>query len=310
VPSQMDLNSGEYYLKDCEIFLYLDNELQSNLRIASSLGGKAYSTPQIEGSRETRDDAAQEKMKLQTILRSGALPVSLETSSIAIISPTLGSNFIQAAMLAALVAGAVVITIVFVRYRKFKVAVPLVLIGLFEIIIVLGISASGPYDTAIWMSVLVANLLVIILAWWKLHESDLSAWAGAILVPILGLLSWNTDLPAIGGLIAAIGTGVDQMIIIADETVGGKNITRKIYSIKEKIGRAFFIVFTAAATNISSLLPMLFVAAGIFMRGFVITTIVGILTGILITRPAYAKLIEAGTEHEHSKKQDNKQPQS
>jgi len=310
VPSQMDLNSGEYYLKDCEIFLYLDNELQSNLRIASSLGGKAYSTPQIEGSRETRDDAAQEKMKLQTILRSGALPVSLETSSIAIISPTLGSNFIQAAMLAALVAGAVVITIVFVRYRKFKVAVPLVLIGLSEIIIVLGISASGPYDTAIWMSVLVANLLVIILAWWKLHESDLSAWAGAMLVPILGLLSWNTDLPAIGGLIAAIGTGVDQMIIIADETVGGKNITRKIYSIKEKIGRAFFIVFTAAATNISSLLPMLFVAAGIFMRGFVITTIVGILTGILITRPAYAKLIEAGTEHEHSKKQDNKQPQS
>ncbi|GAF85840.1 unnamed protein product, partial [marine sediment metagenome] len=29
-----------------------------------------------------------------------------------------------------------------------------------------------------------------------------------------------------------------------------------------------------------------------FVRGFAITTIVGVLVGILITRPAYAKIIE------------------
>ncbi|MCD6495840.1 MAG: hypothetical protein J7K54_01075 [Candidatus Aenigmarchaeota archaeon] len=292
IPSQLDLDSGEYYLKDCSIYLYLDNELQSTLRIASSLGGKAYSTPQIEGGRENREDAIEEKLRLQTILRSGSLPVNLETSSISIISPTLGSNFIQSALIAALVAGLTVIVIIFIRYRSFRISIPLVMTGLSEALIILGISASGPYDSGIWMIVLVVNVFIIGMAWWKLKDADMSAWIGALLIPLLGLMSWNIDLPAIGGIIAAIGVGVDQMVIIADETIGGKKITKRLYTLKEKIGKAFFIIFTSAATTTSALLPLLFVAAGIFIRGFVITTIVGLLVGILITRPAYAKIVE------------------
>ncbi|UCD02648.1 MAG: hypothetical protein JSV63_02540 [Candidatus Aenigmatarchaeota archaeon] len=295
-PSQIDLNSGEYFLKDTRIFLYLDNDLQSTLRIASSLGGQAYSTPQIEGGRETREAALEEKMRLQTILRSGSLPVTMETSSISIISPTLGSNFIGSAMIAALVAGVVVVLIIFIRYRSFKVGIPLVLTGLSEAVIILGLSASGTFDSAIWFGVLFVNIIIISLAWWKLRESDTSAWIGAMLIPLLGLMSWNIDLPAIGGIIAAIGVGVDQMVVIADETLGGRRITKKIYSIRERIGKAFFIIFTAAATTTAALLPLLFVAAGVFIRGFVITTIVGILTGILITRPAYAKIVELSSE--------------
>jgi preprotein translocase subunit SecD len=294
IPSQMDLNTGEYYLKDSSIFLYLDNDLQSSLRIASSLGGKAYQTPQIEGGRERREDAVEEKMRLQTIIRSGALPVSMETTSISIISPTLGANFIQSAMLAAVVAGIVVIVIVFIRYRSFKIGIPLVLTGLSEAIIILGISAMN--DSGVWIGVLVVNLIIITLVWWKLRESDVSAWIGALLIPLLGLMSWNIDLPAIGGIIAAIGVGVDQMVVIADETLGGRKVMKKIYSLKERIGKAFFIIFTAATTTIAALLPLLFVAAGVFIRGFVITTIVGILVGILITRPAYAKIIEMTVE--------------
>ncbi len=294
VPSQMDLNSGEYYLKDCSIYLYLDNDLQSSLRIASSLGGKAYPTPQIDGSRTKREDAVEEKMRLQTILRSGALPVSMETTSISIISPTLGSSFMESAMLAALAAGIMVVVIIFIRYRSLKIGIPLVLTGLSEAVIILGISAMN--DSAVWMGVLVVNLAIIAAVWWKLHESDASAWLGAVLIPMLGLMSWNIDLPAIGGLIAAIGVGVDQMVVIADETIGGRRITKKIYSLKERIGKAFFIIFTAATTTISALLPLLFVAAGVFIRGFVITTIVGILVGILITRPAYARIIEMTVE--------------
>jgi len=116
---------------------------------------------------------------------------------------------------------------------------------------------------------------------------------GAILIPLLGLLSWNIDLPAIGGVIAAIGIGVDQMIIIADETISGRKETKKqLYSLKEKIGRAFSIIFASAAVTIAALIPLLFVTAGVFVRGFVITTIAGIMIGILITRPAYAKIVE------------------
>ena len=304
VPSQLDLDTGEYYLKDCAIYLYLDDELQSTLRIASSLGGQAYSTPQIEGGRDSREDALEEKTRLQTILRSGSLPVTMETSSISIISPTLGSNFIQSAILAAVVAGAAVVLIIFIRYRSLKIGIPLVMTGFSEAIIILGISASGPYEAGIWSAVMLTNIVIIGLAWWKLRESDASAWMGAVLIPLLGFMSWNIDLPAIGGIIAAIGVGVDQMVVIADETLGGRKVSKKIYSLKEKIGKAFFIIFTAAATTISALLPLLFVAAGVFIRGFVITTVIGILVGILVTRPAYAKIVELTADSVRKKDED------
>jgi preprotein translocase subunit SecD len=298
IPSQMDLSSGEYYLKNGEIYLYLDDELQSRLRIAASLGGKEYSTPQIEGGRDTMEESVEEKIRLQTILRSGALPVSMETKSISILSPTLGSNFIQSAVMAALIAGTAVVIIIFIRYRSFRIGIPLILIGLSEAVIILGISASGIFDMGIWIGVFLIGITIVLLAWWKLKESDITAWIGVLFIPLIGLISWNIDLPAIGGIIAAIGVGVDQMIVIADEALGGRRVTKKIYSIKENIGKALFIIFTAATTTIVALLPMLFVAAGIFIRGFVITTIVGILAGILITRPAYAKIIEMSAERE------------
>jgi len=296
IPSQMDLQTGDYYLKDSQIFLYLDNQLVSNLRIASTLGGKVYTTPQIEGSRETREEAVKEKLNLQTILRSGALPVSLETVSVGVISPTLGRGFIISAIYAGLFAAFAVIIVVFIRYRKLRVAIPLVFIGLSEIIIILGIAASN--DWFVWISVLVINTLLIGAAWWKKHEVDLVAWVGALLIPILGMLSWTIDLPAIGGIIAAIGVGVDNMIVIADETLARIGKERKIlYTIKDKIKRAFFIIFGSASTTIAAMVPLMSLGVGL-VRGFAITTIIGVLVGVLITRPAYAKIVEMGTSRE------------
>ncbi|MFH0956507.1 MAG: hypothetical protein V1813_01445, partial [Candidatus Aenigmatarchaeota archaeon] len=310
IPSQLDMDSGEYYLKDAVIYLYLDGELQSTLRISSGLGGKAYSTPQIEGGRDTREEAAAEKMQLQTILRSGALPVSLETKSISIISPTLGSNFVESALLAAILAAGAVVTVIFVRYRKFKIAIPMVLTAFSEIVIILGISAAGTFDSAIWYGVLFIGVAIIALAWWKLHEFDIYAAIGAVLIPLIGLasfLNWNMDLPAIGGIIAAIGTGIDQMVVIADETLSGgrKEESKKIYGLKERIGKAFYIIFASAAVTVAALIPLLFVTAGIFIRGFVITTIIGILAGILIARPAYAKIVEMSVESSKKKEKEN-----
>jgi preprotein translocase subunit SecD len=291
IPRRLDLRTGEEYL-DSKIYLYLDDNLVSELQIDAELGGKVYQSPQIQGTRLKMEDAIEEKLSLQTILRSGALPVTLEVSSVDIISPTLGKEFFNSAGFAAGFAGLIVFGIIFIRYRKLKVALPLVLIAFSEVVIILGIAAIN--DSMIWFTVLGISFLLILTSWWKKHEIDIYAWSGAILIPLLGMMSWTIDLPAIAGIIAVIGTGVDHQIVIADETLKGKRKER-IYTLKENIKRAFFIIFGAAATTIAAMLPLMSIGIGL-VRGFAITTIVGILVGVLITRPAYAKIIELTTK--------------
>lgn len=290
IPSQLDLNSGEYYLKDSRILLYLDNQLVSDLRIASTLGGKAYTTPQITGGSETREEALDEKLRLQTILRSGALPVSLETVSVGVISPTLGEGFVTSALFAAAMAAVAVMIVIFVRYRKISVSLPIAMIGFSEVIIILGVASTN--DWVIWGPVLVLNFIIVAAAWWKKYEIDPTAWIGAMLIPLLGLLTWTIDLPVIGGIIATLGIGVDNMIVIADETLSGKAEEKKIiYTVRDKIKRAFFIIFGSASTVISAMVPLMILGIG-FVRGFAITTIIGVLIGILVTRPTYAEIVE------------------
>jgi preprotein translocase subunit SecD len=303
IPSQLDLNSGDYYLKDCWIVLYLDKNPMSNLRISSALGGKVYTTPSIEGSRETKEAAFEEKNSMQTILRSGALPVGLETASVGIVSPTLGQGFMYSAIIAGCLAAVAVAIVVFVRYRKLKIAIPMVLTGLSEIIIILGLASTG--DAAIWMGVMVLNIIIILLAWWKKQEMEAIAFVGAILIPLIGLMSWTIDLPAIGGIIAAIGTGMDNMIIIADETLSGAKERKIIYTIKDKIKHAFFIIFGSASVTIAAMVPLMFLGVGL-VRGFAITTMIGILVGVLVARPAYAKVIEISMERSEEKERKKK----
>ncbi len=293
IPRYVDIQTGEEYL-DSKIYLYLDDKLVSDLRIGADLGGRVYQTPQITGTRQQKEDAVEEKLRLQTILRSGELPVKIETVSVDVISPRLGEGFFNSAFCAAGIAAVIVIIIVFVRYRSLKISIPLVLIGMSEVIIILGVASTG--DSMIWAVILVLNFLLISTAWWKKHEIDIYAWVGAILIPLLGLMSWTIDLPAIGGMIAALGTSVDHQIIIADETMSGKE-EKRAYTIKDKIKMAFFIIFGAAATTIAAMMPLMFLGIGL-VRGFAITTVVGVLIGILITRPAYAKIVETLTGRE------------
>jgi preprotein translocase subunit SecD len=114
------------------------------------------------------------------------------------------------------------------------------------------------------------------------------------IILILGfasLSSWELDLAAMAGIIAAIGTGVDHQIIITDETLRGERGKKdsKIWDVKQAINRAFFIIFTSAATTISAMLPLMSI---IDLKGFAFTSIVGVLIGIMITRPAYSKIVE------------------
>jgi preprotein translocase subunit SecD len=293
VPSYLDIQTGDRYLESV-MLLSLDNRVVSELRISESLGGQIYQTPQITGVRGTLEEATAEMLKLQTILRSGAMPTGLETLSVSIISPTLGTEFFDSIIYALILAVIAVVIVIFIRYRNFRIALPMVLISLTEVVIILGIAAIN--DAMIWVMILIIDFLLISIAWWKKHEIDIYAWVGALLIPLIGMSSWTIDLPAIAGIIAAIGTGIDHQIIIADEAISGKKDEKdKDYGVKKRIKMAFFIIFAAAATTIAAMVPLMSIGIG-FLRGFAITTIVGVLVGVMITRPAYAHIAKSVSE--------------
>jgi len=77
-------------------------------------------------------------------------------------------------------------------------------------------------------------------------------------------------------------------IVIVDEILRGA--ARQI-SGKERIKNAFFIIFAAYATVVAAMIPLFNAGAGL-VRGFAITTIVGVSIGVFITRPAFSSFIE------------------
>ncbi len=107
-----------------------------------------------------------------------------------------------------------------------------------------------------------------------------------IILGIAAFIGWNLDLPSIAGILATIGTGVDQQIVILDEARRGRGS-----SLREKMKQAIFIVASAYVTSLVSLLPLYWAGAGLF-KGFAITTIIGITAGVLITRPAFTEMIK------------------
>jgi preprotein translocase subunit SecD len=111
------------------------------------------------------------------------------------------------------------------------------------------------------------------------------------LLLILGFAAaagWNLDLLSIAGIIIVIGTGADQLIIITDETL--KKSVQQLNWL-QKVKRAFGIILIAGFTNIFAMIPLMTAGAGI-LKGFALTTIVGICIGIFIARPAFGAMIE------------------
>ncbi|MCX6695197.1 MAG: hypothetical protein NTU61_02735 [Candidatus Altiarchaeota archaeon] len=112
-----------------------------------------------------------------------------------------------------------------------------------------------------------------------------------IVLAFAALINWNLDLPSVAGILAAVGTGVNDQIVMTDETLVDRRKDRKqFFNVSEQIKRAFFIIFTAAATIIAAMIPILSIGAGM-LKGFAFTTIMGVLIGVLITRPGYAVVI-------------------
>jgi len=107
-----------------------------------------------------------------------------------------------------------------------------------------------------------------------------------IILGIASFIKWNLDLPSIAGVLATIGTGIDDLIVLIDETSTGITL-----SIKRKLKRAFKIILGAYFTSLVSLLPLMWAGAGL-LKGFAITTIIGISVGVFITRPAFGEILK------------------
>jgi len=285
VPFKISLDGANRFAKIAEgkagapVDMYLDDKLISSPELAPELAtGRPSTDVQISGTEKTKEEAEKEAKSIQTVLQSGALPVSVQIVGINTVSPELGSEFKNGALTAGILALIVVSLIIFLRYRTPKLVIPIIFTSLAELLLILGTAS---------------------------------------------IINWNIDLAAIAGIIAAIGTGVDDQIILTDEVLksGKKQETvaktqRKkskkkkkkskksriktsvSISVKNKIKNAFFIIFASAATLIAAMLPVAYVgfsrgATGIgVLAGFAFTTIIGILIGIFITRPVYAKFLE------------------
>mgnify|MGYP006281314723 CR=1 FL=1 len=192
-----------------------------------------------------------EARALQINLRAGALPAPLDLEQRGtsyFLAPSLASEFKLYSLITGLVAVLAVAGAVYLRYSDPKVAAPMVVTALSEVVILLGFAAT------------------------------------------VGLA---LDLSHIAGLIAVIGTGVDDLIIIADEVMaeGGVSSGRIFQS---RFRKAFWVIGAAAATTIIAMSPLAILSLG-DLRGFAIVTILGVIIGVLVTRPAYGDILRSLT---------------
>lgn len=236
---------------DKKLELFLDDKLIEALSIQASLKGNRFAKEvSITGSGTgktselARASALKEMLKLQTLLKTGSIPVKLEVVNYEEVSSVLGDKFLNNALLVGLLAIISVSLVVSIRYRSYVITLPIIFTMLSELVILLGVAV---------------------------------------------FMNWQLDLIAITAIIVAIGTGVDNQIVIVDESMSKHDIVQVGWT--EILKRAFFIVFGSYLVVIVALIPLFWAGAGL-LKGFALTTIAGVTIGVLITRQAFAKIIE------------------
>ncbi|MCR4335313.1 MAG: hypothetical protein NUV57_02130 [archaeon] len=215
-------------------------------RVENIANAKIFSQLLITGSAISSEDAANELKALEVLLDTGSLPIGIKSISKETISPLLGNEFLNSALMIGIIGLIIVALVVFFRYRNFSLVIPILITGTSEIILILGFAS---------------------------------------------LIRYNLDLAAVAGILAAVGTGVDHQIIITDELLRGELVAGGSFVNRTK--KAFFIIMAAASTTIVTMLPIIIFSFGLGkLRGFAITIVVGVLIGVLITRPAFSILAE------------------
>jgi preprotein translocase subunit SecD len=190
-----------------------------------------------------------EAQQVAVDLRAGALParLSVQSGTVDSVSPSAGERFKTDSLITGIIAVLAVAGVVFLRYGEPKVAAPMVVTALSEVLVLLGFAAA---------------------------------------------LGYPLDLSVIAGFIAVIGTGVDDLIIIADEVMAeGEVSSRRVF--QSRFRKAFWVIGVAAGTTIIAMSPLAVLPSLGELRGFAIFTILGVLVGVLLTRPAYGDILRA-----------------
>ncbi|WP_158853207.1 preprotein translocase subunit SecD [Halorhabdus sp. CUG00001] len=112
-----------------------------------------------------------------------------------------------------------------------------------------------------------------------------------VLLGFVALVQYPLNLSHIAGFIAVVGTGADDLIIIADEILQREEITTD-RAFQNRFRKAFWVIGAAAATTIIAMSPLTVLSLG-DLSGFAIITIVGVLIGVFITRPAYGDILRS-----------------
>lgn len=227
--------------------MYLDEVQIYGAPLSPSAAERLRETPiySWEASTGTDEAAKAEAEALQIHLRAGALPVNVVLVGSGHVDAGLGSQFKTAALVTGILSLFAVAAVVYFRYRRPEILVPMVGTSFSEVIMILGVAS---------------------------------------------LIGWQLDLASIAGIIAAIGTGIDHLVIITDEVLyEGRLPPSKVFA--SRIGKAFTIIFGAAATTVIAMTPLVVMGFGT-LKGFAITTIIGVFIGVTIARPVYGVVIK------------------
>lgn len=237
-----------------EVQMYLDDKLISSPQLDAGLANGVGSTDiEVSGGEQTKEEAQKQATEIHTVLESGALPVKLSISGVNSVSAELGSQFETGSLVAGVLALLAIVVIISYKYKSPSLVIPIIFTSLSELVLILGFAS---------------------------------------------IIHWNLDLSAIAGMIATIGTGVDDQIVMTDEVLARRDRSDRKNIVKTRIKDAFFIVYASAGTLIAAMLPLAYIgfargATGIGMlTGFAVTTVVGVLIGIFITRPVFADYME------------------
>jgi len=161
-------------------------------------------------------------------------------------------------------------------------------------------STSAPLGERYKATVILAGILALItvafVVYYRYREPGIvlpmvliNASEVLILLGFIAAIKFQLDLPTIAGLIAVMGTGIDQLVIITDEILHeGKVPSPNLYL--KRLARALAIIMAAAATVVIAMVPLALMDLST-LKGFAIITILGVLVGVIITRPAYGKII-------------------
>jgi preprotein translocase subunit SecD len=113
-----------------------------------------------------------------------------------------------------------------------------------------------------------------------------------VLLGFAAAIGYPLDLSVIAGFIAVIGTGVDDLIIIADEVMAQGDVSsRRVF--QSRFRKAFWVIGVAAGTTIIAMAPLAVLPSLGDLKGFAIFTVLGVIIGVLLTRPAYGDILRA-----------------